>query len=199
MIGCFEANRASSLETLLTLPAPSQDPSNQNYRPPPPSAPGPIQQTTLATQKAALQTLGLTGAYLEYGLRLFAEDVGWLTHTATFEEAVRGISRRFPVIGRLGQSYGEGAREEVRRRSGWGFGCEFALRAVGVEVRAEPAGSDGVVVEGLRPAAAERFRIAELEDVPLQSSGEDGDDEGDELEDGEWDPLDSQHVFAATR
>lgn len=106
------------------------------------------------------------------------------------------------MIGRLGQSYGEGAREEVRRRSGSGFGSELGSRAAEVEARAEPAESDGQVVEGfgtLRPAAAERFQTGELEDVPLQSSGEDGDDEGNEHEDGEWDPLESQHAFAATR
>lgn len=108
------------------------------------------------------------------------------------------------MLGRLGQSYGEGAREEVSRRSGSGSGVGFGSgggegeRVGEVEARAEPAESDGEV-EGfgtLRPAAAERFQIGELEDVPHQSSGEEADDEN---EDGEWDPLECQHAFAATR
>lgn len=119
---------------------------------------------------------------------------------------MRRITGRFPMLTRLGHSYGEGAREEVRRRSGSGIGSGFGsgvrqgemigeggerVQLVDEERRAE-------VFTDLEPAAAERFQIGELEDVPLQSSGEEGDDEGED-EDGEWDPLDSQHAFVATR
>jgi hypothetical protein len=90
------------------------------YHRPSTPPPGPIQQTSLAAQEAALQALGLTGTYLEHALRLAAEDVGWLTHTATFEDAVRKVHKRFPMLGKLGESYGRGARKASARRRGQG-------------------------------------------------------------------------------
>jgi hypothetical protein len=90
------------------------------YHHPSTPPPGPIQQTSLAAQEAALQALGLTGTYLEHALRLAAEDVGWLTHTATFEDAVRKVHKRFPMLGKLGESYGRGARKASARRRGQG-------------------------------------------------------------------------------
>ena len=95
---------------------PKQDFSQQIYHPPATPPPGPIEETALAAQRAALQALGLTGTYLEHGLRLAAEDVGWLTHTATFEDAVQKVQTRFPMLKKLGESYGKGARKESARR-----------------------------------------------------------------------------------
>ena len=93
-----------------------QDFSQQICHPPATPPPGPIEETALTAQRAALQALGLTGTYLEHGLRLAAEDVGWLTHTATFEDAVQKVQKRFPMLKKLGESYGKGARKESARR-----------------------------------------------------------------------------------
>lgn len=94
----------------------TQDDSKQIYYRAPTPPPGPIEQTGLAAQRAALQALGLTGTYLEHGLRLAAEDVGWLTRTLQFEDAVHAVQRRFPMLKKLGESYGEGAKKERARR-----------------------------------------------------------------------------------
>ncbi|GAB7323590.1 hypothetical protein MBLNU13_g07084t1 [Cladosporium sp. NU13] len=93
-----------------------EDTSQQIYHRAPTPPPGPIEQTALAAQRAALQALGLTGTYLEHGLRLAAEDAGWLTHTLQFEDAVHAVQRRFPMLKKLSESYGEGARKERARR-----------------------------------------------------------------------------------
>lgn len=104
-------------KNLLTYNKKKQDTSQQIYYRPPTPPPGPIEQTGLAAQRAALQALGLTGTYLEHGLRLAAEDVGWLTNTLPFEDAVHAVQRRFPMLKKLSDSYGKGAREERARRS----------------------------------------------------------------------------------
>jgi hypothetical protein len=138
----------------------------------PPPPPGPIQQTTVATQRAALQALGLTGLYLEFGLRLVAEDVGWLTHTATFEDAVRKVQRRFPVLARLSESYGKGAKkEDERRRSGSGAGSR---PPPGLPERGRTLND---AASSRRLTEEEVGRFGELEEVPL------------EREDDEWDEL----------
>jgi hypothetical protein len=42
--------------------------------------------------------------------------VGWLTNTLPFEDAVHAVQRRFPMLKKLSDSYGKGAREERARR-----------------------------------------------------------------------------------
>ena len=92
----------------------TQDDSKQIYYRAPTPPPGPIEQTGLAAQRAALQALGLTGTYLEHGLRLAAEDVGWLTRTLQFEDAVHAVQRRFPMLKKLGET----AKARRRRERG---------------------------------------------------------------------------------
>ncbi|KAM0721248.1 hypothetical protein Q7P37_003536 [Cladosporium fusiforme] len=142
-----------------------KDTSQQIYHEPAPPPPGPIQQTTVAAQRAALQALGLTGVYLELGLRLIAEDVGWMMHTASVEDAMRSLRERFPLLARLGESYGRGANAERERRL-----SQSQLVADEREERIfmrEVLGDDGETG-------------GEMEDVPLGNEGE-----GDE----EWDAL----------
>ena len=43
--------------------------------------------------------------------------MGWLTNTLPFEDAVHAVQRRFPMLKKLSDSYGKGAREERARRS----------------------------------------------------------------------------------
>lgn len=148
---------------LLTIQL--QDASQQRYRLAPPPPPGPIQQSSIATQKAALQALGLTSNYLELGLRIVAEDVGWLTHTATFEDAVQKIHRRFPMVTRLSESYGKGAkREDDRRRSNSGAGSAQTATAIDRE-----SGSGSVASSSRRLTEEEIGRFGALEEVPLDN------------------------------
>jgi hypothetical protein len=94
-----------------SLTVDSRDASQQRYRPAPPPPPGPIQQTSVATQRAALQALGLTGLYLKFGLRLVAGDVGWLTHTTTFEDAVQKSAAAVSYADEIGQELWERGEE----------------------------------------------------------------------------------------
>lgn len=156
--------RHTSQAQTTSLTTQPQDASQQKYRLAPPPPPGPIQQSSTATQKAALYALGLTSNYLELGLRIVAEDVGWLTHTATFEDAVQKIHRRFPMLTRLGESYGKGAKkEDDRRRSNSGAGSVQAAAASDRE-----SGSGGVASSSSRRLTEEEIgRFAAVEEVPF--------------------------------
>jgi hypothetical protein len=109
-------------------------------------------------------------------LRLVAEDVGWLTHTATFEDAMRKVQRRFPVLARLSESYGKGAKkEDERRRSGSGAGSR---PPPGLPERGRTLNDGAAAAAASRRLTEEEVgRFAELEEVPL------------EREDDEWDEV----------
>ena len=149
--------------------------ANQPTPPRPAQEPiGPIQLTTLATRRAALQALGLTGTYLELALRYVAEDVGWLTHTETFEEVVGQFRERLPpcppcpvLVRRLGESFERGASRGVegrRERSGSGGGV------VGPPSVTRRLGREQPVVERLGREAIALF--GEVEEAPVEDDGE---------------------------
>jgi hypothetical protein len=130
--------------------------------------------------------LGFTGTYLELALRHAAEDVGWLTHTATFEEGmekcvagVRRVRERFPVIGRVEESFGRGAGRGAARLRGR-RGVRFGDVGVG---SSDGGGGDGgggssssatsgeqAVVERL--GEEELARFGEVEETPIEDDGE---------------------------
>ena len=154
-----------------SLPA-EQYHANQPTPPRPAQEPiGPIQLTTLATRRAALQALGLTGTYLELALRCLAEDVGRLTHTETFEGVVERVREKFPpcpeFVRRLGESFERGAGRE-RERSGSGGGVE------GRERRGRREGKEREqqqrVVERL--GREELGLFGEVEEAPVEDDGE---------------------------
>jgi hypothetical protein len=94
-----------------------------------------------------------------------AEDVGWLTHTATFEDAVGKLKARFPVRGRVEESFGRGAGRGVegRRRGRSGAG----------------SGSGSGSATGLRPGAASDARDQVVERLETEEIARFGDLEDD--------------------
>lgn len=104
--------------------------------------------------------------YLELALRLVAEDVGWMTHTASFEDAMRSLRQRFPLLARLGESYGRGARAERERRLSQGPPVAGEQREETIVMREVIESADGA--------------RGEMQEVSLDDGG-DGDEEWDAL------------------
>ena len=103
-------------------------------------------------------------------MRLAAEDVGLLTHTATFEDAMQKLTRRFPTLKKLSESYGRGAKKESQRRQSM---SNSAAGSGLLEGNGQIAGPSSL----RRLTRDELSRFGELEEIPLRE------------EDDEWDSL----------
>lgn len=111
-------------------------------------------------------------------MRVVAEEVGWFTHTSTFEDVSRKLKGRFPFLARVGASYGKGAREESARRSGQGQGIKAMGGSGGGEavktknVRGESDGDDGGMEEvSLEDAEDDEWHSVEGEASMIEAKG----------------------------
>lgn len=101
-----------------------------------------------------------------------------MTNTASFEDVMRNLRERFPLLARLGESYGRGARAERQRRL-----SEVVERPALPAAPATEGRAERIVMTGFVTTEDGGEVVGELEDVPLVEAGDVG--EGEE----EWDAL----------